>query len=201
MNRAARLISYIFHPLLMPTLGLLLILNSGTYLSLIDPVAKRAILFVMALGTLFIPLMMLPMLFYRNLVNSTRESLREKRLVHLLMLLIFYVITFIYFVRLPVSRVIHGYVLSVSILLFVVLLVSVKFKICGHMAALGGMTGLIAALMLLYETPLQGILIVSLLATGLTGSARLITGAQRPAEVYSGFLVGFGVVLATFLLY
>ena len=201
MKTAARVISTLFHPLIMPTLGLLLILNSGTYLSLLDPTAKRAILFVMALGTLFFPLMMIPVLYYRKLISTMQDPSREERLVPHLIILILYVITFVYFVRLPLSRVIHGYVLSVSILLFMVLLVSLKFKICEHMTALGGITGLVVTLILLYETPIQGILMVSLLAAGLTGSARIAVGIQRPAEIYTGFLLGFGVVLATLLVY
>ena len=201
MKIVARVVSTLFHPLLMPTLGLLLLLNSGTYLSLLDPAAKRAILFVMALGTLFFPLMMLPVLYYRNLITTFQDASREERLVPHLIILILYVITFVYFVRLPLSRVIHAYVLSVSILLFIILLVSLKFKICGHMAALGGISGLIFTLILLYETPIQGILMLTLLAAGLTGTARLLMGVQRPVEVYSGYLLGFGVVLTTLLVY
>ena len=201
MKKVARVVSILFHPLLMPTLGLLLLLNSGTYLSLLDPAAKRAILFVMALGTLFFPLMMLPVLYYRNLITTFQDASREERLVPHLIILILYVITFVYFVRLPLSRVIHAYVLSVSILLFIILLVSLKFKICGHMAALGGISGLIFTLILLYETPIQGILMLTLRAAGLTGTARLLMGVQQPVEVYSGYLLGFGVVLTTLLVY
>ena len=201
MKIVARVVSTLFHPLLMPTLGLLLLLNSGTYLSLLDPAAKRAILFVMALGTLFFPLMMLPVLYYRNLITTFQDASREERLVPHLIILILYVITFVYFVRLPLSRVIHAYVLSVSILLFIILIVSLKFKICGHMAALGGISGLIITLILLYETPIQGILVLTLLAAGLTGTSRLLMGVPRPVEVYSGYLLGFGVVLTTLLVY
>jgi len=201
MKKVARVVSTLFHPLLMPTLGLLLLLNSGTYLSLLDPAAKRALLFVMALGTLFFPLMMLPVLYYRNLITTFQDASREERLVPHLIILILYVITFVYFVRLPLSRVIHAYVLSVSILLFIILLVSLKFKICGHMAALGGISGLIITLILLYETPIQGMLMITLLAAGLTGTARLLMGVQRPVEVYSGYLLGFGVVLTTLFVY
>ena len=70
MKSAARVITILFHPLLMPTIGLLLILNSGTYLSLLDPAAKKAVLFVMALGTLLFPLMMIPVLYDRNLITE-----------------------------------------------------------------------------------------------------------------------------------
>ena len=201
MKTAARLVSILFHPLLMPTVGLLLILNSGTYLSLLDPAAKHAILFVMALGTLIFPLMMLPVLYYRNLITTLQDASREERLVPHLIILILYVITFVYFIRIPLSRVIHAYVLSVSLLLFMLLLVSLKFKICGHMTAFGGISGLIIALILLYETPIQGVLMITLLAAGLTGSARLAMGVQRPVEVYTGYMLGFGVVITTILVY
>ena len=201
MKKAASVISYIFHPLLMPTLGLLLILNSGTYLSLLDPAAKRAILFVMALGTLFFPLIMVPVLYYRNLVSNLQYATREERLIPQLIILILYIITFIYFARLPLSRVIHAYVLSVTAILFLVTILNFKFKICIHTAALGGFTGLIIALIFLYSTPLQGALMLSLLTGGITGSARLAMGVHRSVEIYAGYLLGFGVVLVTLLVY
>jgi hypothetical protein len=201
MKTAARLISYLFHPLLMPTLGLLLILNSGTYLSLLDPDAKRAILFVMALGTLVFPLLLIPVLYYRSLISTLQDASKEEKLVPHMVVLILYVITFVYFVRLPLSRIIHAYALSAADLLLILLLVSLKFNICGHMTALGGITGLIISLILIYETPLQGMLMITLLASGVTGSARLSLGIQRPGEIYSGYLLGIGVVLITLLVY
>jgi len=201
MKRAARIISYLFHPLIMPTLGLLLLLNSGTYISLLDPVAKRAILFVMALGTLIFPVMMMPILYYRKFVTDLQNASREERLVPHLIILILYVITFIYFARLPLSKVIHAYVLSASVSLFILLLLSFRFKLCIHMTALGGLTGLIIALILLYESQMQGVLMIVLMATGLTGTARLMLGLQKPGEVLAGYLVGFGIVLATLLVY
>jgi hypothetical protein len=201
MKAVARGISLLFHPLLMPTLGLLLILNSGTYIALLEPVAKRALLFVMALGTLIFPLMMVPVLYYRKLVPATAVLSGEERLLSRVILLVLYIVTFVYFVRLPLSRLIHAYSLSLPILVAILLLLSLKFRICGHMTALGGISGLVIGLVLLLETPLLWILAMVILAAGLTGSARLLVGVQRPAEVYSGFLLGFVVVLTTLLVY
>lgn len=201
MKKIASVISILFHPLLMPTLGLLLLLNSGTYISLLDPAAKRAILFVMALGTLFFPLMMMPILYYRNLVTRMQNSSREERLISQVIILILYIITFVYFVRLPLSRIIHSYVLATAITLSVVLLVGIWFRVCMHTAALGGLTGLIIALIFLYESPLQGVLMIALLVGGVTATSRLAMGVCRSAEVYAGYIVGFGVVLITLLMY
>jgi len=187
--------------LLMPTLGLLVLLNSGTYISLLDPAAKRAILFVMALGTLFFPLMMMPILYYRNLVTSIQNSSREERLISQVIILILYIITFVYFVRLPLSRIIHSYVLATAITLSVVVLLGFWFRVSMHTAALGGVAGLIVALIFLYESPLQGLLMIALLVGGVTATSRLAMGVCRSAEVYGGYLVGFGVVLITLLVY
>lgn len=200
MKKVAPVISYLFHPLIMPSLGLLILLNSGTYLALLDPAAKRAIMFVMALGTLVFPLMMLPILHYRHQVYSKGESTREERLIPQLIILVLYIITFIYFKRLPLSRMIHAYVLSAAITLLLLSLLNLKYRVSLHTAALGGITGLIIALIYLYETPLEGLLILSLLAGGITGTARMVLGSHWRG-VLSGFFLGFAAVLLTVLLY
>ena len=201
MKKVAPLISYLFHPLLMPSLGLLIILNSGTYLALLDPAAKRAIMFVMALGTLGFPLMLLPVLQYRNLMMKDGQVVtRGERMAPQIIILVLYIVTFVYFKRLPLSQVIHAYVLSVTGTFFLLILVNLRFRISIHAAALGGVTGLIIALIYLYETPLQGLLMLSLLAGGLAGSSRLAQGDHWGA-ILSGFLLGLAVVLFTILVY
>jgi len=201
MKKAAPFISYLFHPLLMPSLGLLIILNSGTYLSLLDPAAKRAIMYVMALGTLVFPLMMLPVLQYRHLVlKNGQVATKSERLVPQVIILVLYIITFVYFKNLPLNQVIHAYVLAVCLTLFLLVLANLRFRISFQTAALGGLTGLIIALIYLYETPLDGLLILSLLAGGLTGSSKLAQGSHW-GEVLSGFLLGLAVVLLTILVY
>jgi hypothetical protein len=176
-------------------------LNSGTYLALLDPAAKRAIMFVMALGTLVFPLMMLPILQYRSLVmKDGQASTKGEQLVPQVVILILYIITFVYFKRLPLNQVIHSYVLSVIVTFFIVLILNLRFRISIHSAALGGVTGLIFALIFLYETPLQGLLMLSFLASGLVGSSRLAQG-DHWGGVLSGFLLGLGIVMLTILVH
>jgi hypothetical protein len=201
MKKAAPYISYLLHPLIMPTLGLLIILNSGTYLSLLDPAAKRAIIFIMALGTLIFPLMMLPILFYRKLIlRNWQDTTREEQRIPQFIILVLYIITFIYFRKLPLNHVIHTYMLSVTGLLFILMLLNLKFRVSLNTAALGGLTGLIIALIYLYETPLEGFLILVLLAGGISGTSRMALG-DGWGEILSGFLLGFAVMLGTILLY
>ena len=144
--------------------------------------------------------MMLPILFYRKLVlRNGQGTTREEQRIPQFIILVLYIITFIYFRKLPLNHVIHAYVLSVTGLLFIVMVLNLKFRVSIN-TALGGLTGLIIALIFLYETPLEGFLILVLLAVGISGTARLAQG-DRWGEVLSGFLLGFGVVLGTILLY
>lgn len=203
MRTTARVISTLFHPLLMPALGLFLLLHSGTYISLLDPAAKRAIFLVMAMGTLIFPLLMLPVLYYRRLMTGSQDPPVEDRAIALLIILVLYVITYIYFSRIPLSRIIHAYSLSLPLVMFLllVLVLGLKIRLSEHMTALGGITGLIIALIWLYETPLELILMIVLVAAGLTGSARLILGSNRPGEILGGFMLGFVMVGGTMVLY
>lgn len=199
MKKLAPIVSYVFHPLIMPALGLLIILNSGTYLALLDPAAKRALVFVMALGTLVFPLMMLPVIQYRSLLRSDQSGSRGEQLVPQAVILVLYMITYVYFKRLPVSKVIHAYALSVTITMLLLVIINLKVKVSMHLAALGGISGLIIALIFLYQTPLQGFLLLSFLAAGLMGTARLAMG-DHWRDLLSGFLLGFLVILITLLL-
>lgn len=201
MKKAASAISILFHPLLMPTLGLMILLNSGSYVSLLDPAAKRAILFVMALGTLVFPMMMLPIFFYRNLVMNQKGTEMDERWIPRIIILILYIITCIYFLRLPLHRMIQGYVLAVTATMALLTLISIWMKISLHTAGLGGVVGLIIALIIYFGTQLEGFLLIALLAGGLVGTARLLEGVHRPSEVYSGFVVGFASVFTVLLLY
>jgi membrane-associated phospholipid phosphatase len=90
--------------------------------------------------------------------------------------------------------------LSVTITIFITMVINLKFRLSINTAALGGLTGLIIALIFLYDTPLEGFLMLAFVAGGLVGSSRLALG-DHWVEVLSGFILGFGVVLATILLY
>jgi membrane-associated phospholipid phosphatase len=79
------------------------------------------------------------------------------------------------------------------------LLVSLKWKISAHLAAIGGLTGGFFGLSFrLQENPVH-ILIFLILVSGVLGTARLVLGKHNKAQIYAGFLLGFlimnGVIL------
>ncbi len=69
------------------------------------------------------------------------------------------------------------------------------------MVGLGGLIALIIFISFYLKVNLSFYLILTVLFTGLTGTARLLLKAHTPVEVYSGFILGFAVVLATMMIY
>lgn len=205
MKKASKAISYLLHPLLMPTLGMLIILNSGSYLSLISSPVKRALVLIIALGTLIFPLIMLLVMHYRSLIIPDKSTAGSKMLKAHVMpqftVLVLYLITLVYFLRLPVSHLIHSFMLATVVLLFLVMIVGIRLRVSEQCAALGGIAALVIALMLKFEIPMQGLLMLSFLLAGLAGSAQLLLGSYRLSEVLVGYLLGFGAILGTLILY
>jgi predicted lipid-binding transport protein (Tim44 family) len=68
------------------------------------------------------------------------------------------------------------------------------------MIATGGMLGGLLGLTFGHSVDATGFIMVVILLAGLIGSARLTTDSQKPAEVYSGFLVGMTVMFLLFVL-
>ena len=69
------------------------------------------------------------------------------------------------------------------------------------MIGIGGLVGLILALSMKLIIDLQIILIILFIVSGLLGTIRLFLNEHKPIQIYSGFVLGFLVVLTTVLFF
>jgi membrane-associated phospholipid phosphatase len=73
-------------------------------------------------------------------------------------------------------------------------LITSFWKISAHQTAMGGWVAVVAVLSTKFTSePLFYYLLLIILLSGLFGTARLYLNAHRPAEIYGGFLLGFGI--------
>lgn len=200
-KKIARIISVLFHPLLMPSVGLLILFNSGTYLSLISFDVKKIILLIVILSTLVFPVTLLLILYFRRLLTDIHMNNREERFLPFLLILILYILTFIFMIRLPLHSHLHAYALTLPVLLIVLVIANIKYKISEHMMGLGGIVGLIISLIILFDISLQGFFVIAVLAAGITATARIIIGKYALLELYGGFVLGLVVTVAVMLIY
>lgn len=192
----ANLISYILHPLLMPTL-LLLILLFFLPQSL-QPVSGKIALMIILL--VFITTFIIPALSILGLrstltISSVKLRNRSERVLPFTFITIFYgITTYLFHSKIEINDLILSIFIAASLLVAVLTIITIFFKISVHAAGAGCMVGFILSIILIYpEHNLMWVLVAVVMVAGLIMSARLYLDAHTPVEVYSGFTLGLFV--------
>jgi len=201
LKRIAQSFSWFFHPLLMPTIGIIILMFTNSYVSFIPVQAKKMLIILTAIGTLILPALMVPLFVLQGKISNIQLDDRKERIYPLALTAIFYSLTFILFLRIPVFKLVHSFMLGALLSVLVGFLISLKWKISTHMMGLGGLIALIIVLSFKLDIYLIYPLIGVLIAAGLAGSSRLYLKAHTEAQVYAGLGVGFLLVLGSLLVY
>lgn len=195
LKKIAQAFSLTFHPLLMPTLGVILLLYTDSYLLYIPSQAKNTIILLIAIGTLVLPIVMLPVFIMQGKINNLLLDDRKERIFPLALTSVFYLLTFMLFKKIPILGFLHAYILGAFLSVLAGAIVSLKWKISTHMLGLGGLTGMVVMASVNLNINLYYSLIGVIIATGLTGSSRLYLNAHTPAQVYAGYVSGLIIMI------
>lgn len=192
----ARLVSVIFHPLFMPTVGMILLFRLNTYInfSVPDP-AKRFILVILFVNTALVPALSVFLLRRTRVIQDVIPGGRHDCLLPLLISSMFYILTYYLMRQLSLPSLVNYYIMGATLLVLVCLVISFRWRISLHMASLGGLTGFFIAISLLLQTEIAWLIMITFLVSGFVGSARIILHHHTPAQIYGGFMTGVGVML------
>ncbi len=201
-NLFSKIVSVIFHPLLMPTYGLIIILNSGTHYSFIPEQAQKIIYVLVFLTTFLIPVSIIPFLLQLKLINTFDLKERKDRIIPLFVTAISYYFSLYLITRLPfhVPQFIKILLFSSATLIVINLIVNLKWKISSHLIGLSGLLALIFIFSIIYYANLLYILVLITVISGVVAYARLKLNAHSPLQIYAGFLLGFsGMIMIIYL--
>lgn len=197
----ARFISTIFHPLLITNYFLFIVLNPGFYLALTIPEnAKWMILGLVFITTFLLPLMMNSLIVFL-LKKVTSPEIGDKRNMQLLMVSIFFFLTYYLLGSVHFSPVFNLYILGATLLATMVLIINFYWKISVFMTSCGALTGAFTGITLANKSSVLILIFISILISGLTGFSRLKLQTHSPAQVYSGFAVGAIIMTMIFVLF
>jgi len=200
-DRLSRGISVVFHPIFIPIYTLVLLLNQDLMLALIIPVKTKLILScIVFLTTIVIPFFSVWVFYRMKLVSSILLKTREERIYPLLIIAIFYYMTYYLLRSFPVTFLFSFYMLGSAFLVILALIISFRMKISLHMIGIGGVLGLLIGLSFTMSTDLSLLIVPATLLCGIIGSARLNENSHKPSEIYTGFLAGVVVMSCLFLL-
>jgi len=197
----ARILSVIFHPLLLPTYMMVILLSTKAYFALVIPTkARLLILAVVFVSTFLLPVIIFFLMLKKQIIRSFSMESKEERIYPLLVTGVFFYLTYHLLRQVEVSQVYYLFLLGSTMLVIGCMLISFYWKISLHMTGMGGVCGTLAGLAINFGLPYVVPLVVSIVIAGLTGYARLRLDAHRPAQIYTGFLMGAVVMFLLFSL-
>jgi membrane-associated phospholipid phosphatase len=186
----ARFTSVIFHPLLIPTFGFLLLFNSDFYFSILPWNVKRYMLLVVFLSTCVLPAISILILSLSPKFDLNMEK-NTDRVLPLFISSISYYLGYLLLKRLPVFPVYNVILIGAVLVQIALIPISMRWKISAHAAAIGGLVGGVLGLSFrLQENPVQ-LLSLLILTAGLVGTSRLILEKHTQSQVFAGFCAGF----------
>jgi hypothetical protein len=209
MRIVANIISVIFHPLLIVTYMLIMLLMVNPFLFGINRLSDGTHLILSVfLQTFFLPFFAIFMMKSLGFVTSYEMKDKQERIGPFIATGIFYL--WVYW-NVANGNVFHTAftigVLGATIALFLGFIINLYFKISLHAIGIAGLVALVIITMVYYsrgsvvsfklptgdicQISLIFILMGTIAIAGLVGTARLILQAHRPIEVFAGYAVGF----------
>jgi hypothetical protein len=187
----ARIITVVFHPLLMPVYGMAIIFSAPTLLGYLPFNIKKLLLLIMLVNNVLLPLSLMPFFHNRKIITSWSISDRKERNIPLIITTVLYCTTSYIILKFPLPLFLKAFVFSAAFLSLIVTFVNFWWKISLHSVGAGAIIGLVFVLSLKMLTPLDWYLISAILAGGLILSSRLQLNLHNPQQVWIGLSAGF----------
>ena len=190
MDKLLKSISYVFHPLIMPLLGVIFYFSkSPRYIPFDIIQAKMVSLFIL---TVILPILLYLLLKTVGVVNTINLETTKERIFPLLLngIVILIVLQRI----LTPTQAIELYFFFVGILISnmaCLLLVIMKFKASIHMIAVSGVFMFFIALSIHFSININGTLALMCIIMGAIATSRLHLKAHTYKELILGVFIGF----------
>ena len=184
-----KFISVILHPVFMPSITILFVTQQ--YLNIIVLESQIPIIIIGTIVfTLALPLLSVCLLLLFNKIESLEIRKKEERFLPLLLSVIWMTIGFLYLKEiLNYTPIIKSIYLGAIYILILSLFITRFWKISLHMLAIGGATGVLLTLELLFSQNTTSLLLF-ILFSGFLGVSRYCLKAHSLKQVYAGFLLG-----------
>ncbi len=196
---SAKILSILFHPLLLPSIGILILFNSGSILNFLPFQAKKIILLIVFVSTFVLPLTFVPFFIFQKIIKNVQMENKRERLVPFFVTSVLYFFCYYLLKRLGAPQTIISFILAAAINVFTLFLLSFKYKISAHMAGVGGLTGALIAISFILKINLEYFIIGAIIISGIIGYSRLKLETHKQYQIYIGWFTG--LVISSVILF
>lgn len=196
----ARVISILLHPLWLPLISLLVILNSDFYFN--NFISKQGVWYLITLVSLDnigIPLVFIFLLKMFRLIESYSMKNQHERQGPLLFSAAFMVVSARLINQAELPYYYWFFLMCTAIVTGCAFVINTRYRISLHMLGWGSFTGILLSLLLLYSVNVLWLLPVTIFLSGLTAWARLKEESHNNAQIYLGYAVGLMTFPLTFI--
>lgn len=198
----AQVLSVVFQPIFIPLYTMILLFRSETFITYsVTPDVRQFIFGVVLINAVMLPTAVFLFLLRKGLIQSFHMHTSAERTIPFLTVMIFQLSTYMLFIRMPLPSIIPNLVLAGVISVGLALLINLRWKVSIHMLGMGGLVGTFIGLVVRYQVSALGLVMALVLLSGLVGYARLRLNAHTPAQVYTGFLLGAGLLSGAVLFF
>lgn len=199
MRFVAKIISYVFHPLFMPTAVALILF----YLDRVSFVGVEQKTMFQWLGITMVNTMLFPALSVflmkgLGFIESIHLRTMRERIIPLIATMVFYFWLYQIFKDFKSPFILRVFYLGCFWGIIAVFMINIFSKISMHTAAAGGVIGIILVLLIIGQTNFLIPFLFVLLTAGLVGTARMILKEHTAAEIWLGYFAGIAVQLGAF---
>ncbi len=196
-KRAAAFISYLFHPLLFPTYGVLFLIAANPHLFGLYPIKAQMLwVIIIFVFTFICPVVWLLMMKRLELISDFKMGNSNDRIIPYIAIASFYMWMFKLFKPTteftPYSnQLISLMMLGAALSIFIGFFINIFKQISIHAIGAGAFLGLTLSMMRLSDFDLKFFFIFVILFAGLIGTARVILSENKLSEIWAGYLTGF----------
>ena len=199
-KKIAAALSLLLHPLLMPTIGLLVIFSTQSHVTFIPFEYRRLVSVIVLISSCILPLSVMPLFLQIGLIKSIHMDTARERIVPLLTTAGFFLLGYFFLKKFQLPAFIPSFFLGTLLAVLLSSGISFFWKISIHMVGVGGLLGALVSMYLKYGVNTHAWSLGVIIIAGLLGSSRLLLGAHTPKQVYVGFLLGFLIISSIVLI-
>lgn len=188
--------SSIFNPFIIPTISFLIILYNVPGYEIYTPQVKYILMGIVVVSSCILPSTFLLLMSFTANINSKMIHHKDRVLPYIFS-------AFSIFLgaqllgKLPIPSVFKLFMLGSCLVLVLLFLITLKWKISGHAAGVGGLLGSFLAITFKYGINIQWIIILLILISGAVCSSRIYMKKHTPSQVYTGFFLSLFVMYLT----
>lgn len=191
LKTLANIISFVFHPLLLPTYAFAMIyLTNPLLFSAYDVKQVWQIFIMVVVNTLVFPVISILLVWRLGFIKSLTMPDAKERLIPYLATGAFYIWAYVVFRKSGMPQIFDIVILGATITLFATFLINLFRKVSAHSGAMGAALIITVFACVLTSANFNYLPIAVAILAGVVGSSRVLLNAHDVFEVFTGFLIG-----------